>query len=92
MTDLKPCPFCGSFTDLEPEDTRVKCYSCGASNWREQWNTRVSPWRSLKDDPPRLAMRVILRAPALFRIHIASDSSNAEFLGKGYDSWMEVPS
>lgn len=70
MTQLKPCPFCGSsnLTRSWQSATQiaVECQRCEAhgplqksqtmqgakENAHETWNNRVSPWRSLKDDPP----------------------------------------
>ena len=48
MTNLKPCPFCGS-EDLHifALDDGVKCMNCGAKitgvpNWVDRWNRRVN--------------------------------------------------
>lgn len=61
MTELKPCPFCGGEfaynNDVGPEDAYLEewwaCTRCGARvDSKEHSQKRVSPWRSLKDDPP----------------------------------------
>lgn len=62
MSDLKPCPFCGSLdvdTQHYDEVSNVCCDSCHAGYWTSDgedaesiWNNRASPWRSLKDEPP----------------------------------------
>ena len=41
MTDLKPCPFCGSTELVEGQDVaQVFCYHCVAQGWRKDWNRR----------------------------------------------------
>lgn len=71
MTPLKPCPFCGS-TDVDTtgndEVWFVGCNQCEAGyghstldSAKGQWNTRISPWRSLKDDPPKKPGHYVLR-------------------------------
>lgn len=73
MTTLKPCPFCGS-TDVDTtgndEVWFVGCNQCEAGyghstfdSAQGQWNTRVSPWRSLKDDPPTAPVLACVRKP-----------------------------
>lgn len=66
MSDLKPCPFCGN-TDvhIDADDGDFYAVLCdegrcaGNSGYfgspesaKACWNTRVSHWRSLKDEPP----------------------------------------
>lgn len=31
MTDILPCPFCGTTDDLQPSSSDVACYKCGAN-------------------------------------------------------------
>jgi hypothetical protein len=61
VNELKPCPFCGGKfdynNDVGPEDAYLEewweCTRCGARvDSKEHSQKRVSPWRSLKDDPP----------------------------------------
>lgn len=68
MTELKPCPFCGETTLGASSQVNghatvghyIECGHCqnqgpwmfSASAAADAWNNRVSPWRSLKDDPP----------------------------------------
>lgn len=76
-SSLKPCPFCGSrdIGLIDPDD-QFCCRDCGAASGclSEQacdadkqvaWNTRVSPWRSLEDDPPNktTGRLIALRGP-----------------------------
>ena len=48
MTELKPCPFCGS-SDLHiyVMQDGIRCNNCGAKftdceDWMERWNRRAS--------------------------------------------------
>lgn len=106
MTELKPCPFCGSSDVglLDPDD-QFHCRVCGAASGcpedesREskvdRWNTRVSPWRSLKDDPPINAPVLIRRgqrASWRFGAQIMPWLPVSEYyFERGYTEWMEVP-
>lgn len=62
---------------------------------RDAWNTRVSPWRSFKDDPPTkgpVLIRRGQRASWRFGAQIAPWLPVSEyFLERGYTEWMEAP-
>lgn len=68
MTELKPCPFCGEqavadSTEHQPYSEFISCMGCTAIvDTPEQWNTRPSPWRSLKDElPPQSGDNIFVR-------------------------------
>lgn len=57
-TELKPCPFCGSY-DLDYSDApMVDCLACGASGGSSdsmidgltKWNTRPTLWTTVTED------------------------------------------
>ena len=46
MSELSPCPFCGS-SNLQATCEHVKCLDCGAfgpTMGVEAWNDRATPW------------------------------------------------
>ena len=49
MSDLKPCPFCGSRQDLENYTGFVKCGKCGAEGpvGKSNWNDRAGDSEAL---------------------------------------------
>lgn len=94
MSDLKRCPFCGS-SDLSPEpefgpQQHWLCSGCGSCATVERWNTRVSPWRSLKDDPPT-EYPVVVFNPRKKSADVLLFKATHETLGRGWTLWMEIP-
>lgn len=61
MSELRNCPFCGSPAKANAEERCVECTKCTATTYCQddvelaikQWNRRPSPWRSVKEKPPR---------------------------------------
>lgn len=109
MTSLQPCPFCGS-NDIYHDAFGSAfgcCAKCDASGpigrdgeWVESWNTRVPPWRSLKDDPPELVAKpwyrlVLLRdddTPRSFGFENAKSAVlRACQPNCDMTEWMEIP-
>lgn len=56
MTDLKPCPFCGT-AELFHQSGMVHCLSCDASAPIDSWNKRVA----LKKSPEEMSILQRLR-------------------------------
>lgn len=60
MSELLPCPFCGSKASYDQaESIHVSCtkHLCPANDFGtfvidEEWNTRASPWVSVEDRLP----------------------------------------
>lgn len=113
MSELKPCPFCGAKEeDLCPQYHQgqrreyVICGKCDAygpavmvgTDPVEMWNTRVSPWRSLRDDPPDVdpdSMLILRRTgdnPAWTIVGpICADIIMRNLVEDGFNEWCEVP-
>ena len=57
MTELKPCPFCGSddvddtYWSYEIGGDSCHCVTCGAIVPLPVWNTRPSPWHPGTEKP-----------------------------------------
>lgn len=82
----------------------IECASCEATGpaWkgdstqeakdgaRDAWNTRVSPWRSLKDDPPVDGTWVTVRKRTVAGETIYACMCTNYFLVGACD-WMEIP-
>lgn len=53
--ELLPCPFCGSINLGQTEyrySSEIYCQVCNGSCDSDKWNTRHSPWISVKDKLP----------------------------------------
>ena len=55
--NLLPCPFCGS-DNLTDIGSNVICINCGSCS--SIWNTRYSPWISVKDRLPEEKSEVLI--------------------------------
>lgn len=66
IMELKKCPFCGKEVKYLPDENLISCMDtpggCGFYYAVETelddgviaaWNTRPSPWKSVKDEPPK---------------------------------------
>lgn len=79
MTELKPCPFCGSdrirvYTGLE--HYTVECYSCQthgpvkaiSNEAEERWNRRVAYWINAEERLPEEGVDVLTFHDGVFDI------------------------
>jgi len=101
--ELLPCPFCGSneiSIDYETEYNLVMCSKCtGSIDSIEQWNTRHSPWISLKDIFPENGEIVLCRLKN-YKIHVLKYEEDKNFTSietgqvpiNIVTHWMEIPS
>lgn len=108
MTDLKPCPFCGSSdvaTQHCDEVSNVCCDNCHAGYWTSDgkdaesiWNNRVSHWRSLKDyrAPDDSDAMILLRRTERLAWMLCGPLGRRRTIelamADGFDEYMEVPS
>jgi hypothetical protein len=100
VSELKPCPFCG-FTAKHWDDIqREQCTRCGAlgpeyGGADVGWNTRVSPWRSLKDDPPEIGTHILMRdelAVGFSTLRVSMpELIELTVNHTKYTEWMEIP-
>lgn len=56
--ELLPCPFCGS-NDIVYNPMFSDCNNCYARCQKTDWNTRHSPWISVKDRLPKENTKVL---------------------------------
>ena len=107
MSDLKPCPFCGSpgeLSSLTPDGYRyARCSSCDITSetsrsveaLKATWNTRVSPWRSLRDDPPAMGSHILMRdelAVGFSTLRVSMpEMIELTVNHTKYTDWMEIP-
>lgn len=62
--ELLPCPFCASnrlnriYDDYNNDC--ISCSNCYALNRIEKWNTRSSPWISVKDQTPPIDELILI--------------------------------
>lgn len=94
MTDLLPCPFCGSnilLKDQRQNHTIIFCEKCGCKNDKNIWNTRASGWISVKDRLPEVPERCSMDLIIYTRSYVvqgaySGDGKWFQFCGFSYSS------
>ena len=94
MTELLLCPFCGESKELTKSESFVNCESCLCQALKMRWNTRHSPWISVKDNVPTEKQLVLVYAPnekiLKIRIGLFDDWINIDHTLE-ITQWMQLP-
>jgi len=89
--ELLPCPFCGSNEIYAFHHLRqcIKCIGCDSifisDNGKNKWNTRHSPWISVKDRLPDSQEYEFLVVNSEGNMHVASYWGENASNDEGYD-------
>lgn len=88
--ELLPCPFCWSI-ELTEKGSFIYCHGCLCTALKIRWNTRHSPWISVKDKLPKKDGRYLVQEKHYSKWIGVMSMRNGVFESE-ITNWMPLPS